>query len=532
MFRALPRLTLGRKIVALAVAGLILVLAVGGIGLLAAAQQQQAQERLQRATDAERADRAVAAAQAVLRGDVLSAMVARTAEQRRAALDRLGGDATTLRDSIGALHADTTPASVRQASAGLDDKVEQLITLSQRLVSLANLGVTDPSQDKARAALPAFQNASDALVGALKPVEAAIAAESQQARLDAKAVQSSARTLTIAASVLAAVLLLGSAVLLARHIGRRLADCLQVANAIAAKDLSVHPRITGSDELTELTVAMGRATDNVRSAVLDLDEAAATLSSASEELHATSASLTDGAQATVARTDNLAAAAGTVHTVVGSAASGVGRISDSIGEIAARTTDARRITADAAAAAETSGRLAEQLDTSSAEIGDVVKLINSIAEQTNLLALNATIEAARAGEYGKGFAVVAGEVKDLARETAAATEDISRRIDAIQRDSQAMRQATAEVARIVGDINGTQDVIGIAVEDQTRATTEITDSVSQAVTAVDGISGELQAVMQDASLTRIGAGETQNAATDLARLAVQLRNLVREFRLD
>ncbi|MEU7904895.1 methyl-accepting chemotaxis protein [Actinoplanes sp. NPDC049118] len=528
----MPRLSLGRKIVALAMAGLVLVLAVGGIGLLAAAQQQQAQARLVRATDAERADRAVAAAQAVLRGDVLSAMVARTAEQRRGALDRLGDDATTLRDSIGALHADTAPASVRKAADGLDDKVEQLITLSQRLVSLANLGVTDPAQEKARAALPAFQGASDALIAALRPVEDAIAAESQQARLDAGAVQRSARNLTIAASVLAAVLLLGSAVLLARHIGRRLADCLQVANAIAAKDLSVHPRATGSDEITELTIAMGRATDNVRSAVLDLDEAAATLSSASEELHATSMSLTDGAQATVARTDTLATAAGTVHEVVDSAAAGIGRISSSIDEIAARTTDARRITADAAAAAATSGRLAEQLDISSAEIGDVVKLINSIAEQTNLLALNATIEAARAGDYGKGFAVVAGEVKDLARETAAATDDISRRIEAIQRDSQAMRQATAEVTRIVGAINGTQDVIGVAVDDQGRATVEINDSVSRAVTAVDGISSELQAVMQDAALTRIGAGETQNAATDLARLAVQLRNLVREFRLD
>ncbi|MET8154315.1 methyl-accepting chemotaxis protein [Actinoplanes sp. NPDC005259] len=528
----MPRLSLGRKIVALAIAGLVLVLAVGGIGLLAADRQQQAQARLVLATDAERADRAIAAAQAVLRGDVLAAMVARTAEQRRAALDRLGADATTLRDSIDALHADTAPASVRQAAGGLDEQVEQLVTVSQRLVSLANLSVTDPTQEKAQAALPVFQKASDALVAALRPVEDAIAAESKQASLDAASVQSSARNLTIAASVLAAVLLLGSAVLLARHLGRRLADCLQVANAIAAKDLSVRPRITGSDELTELTVAMSRATDNVRSAVLDLDEAASTLSSASEELHATSTSLTDGAQATVARTDTLAAAAGTVHEVVGSAASGIGRISSSIDEIVARADDARRITADAAAAAATSGRLAERLDTSSAEIGDVVKLITSIAEQTNLLALNATIEAARAGEYGKGFAVVAGEVKDLARETAAATEDISGRIEAIQRDSQAMRQATAEVARIVGDINGTQDVIGVAVGDQNRATAEITDSVSRAVTAVDGISSELQAVMQDAATTRIGAGETQSSATDLARLAVQLRNLVREFRLD
>ncbi|MCU7723454.1 methyl-accepting chemotaxis protein [Actinoplanes sp. KI2] len=528
----MPRLSLGRKIGALAIAGLVLVLAVGGIGLLAAARQQQAQERLVRATDAERADKAVAAAQAVLRGDVLAAMVARTADQRRAALDGLGGDAATLRDSIEALHADSAPSSVRAAAEGLDDKVETLITLSQRLVSLANLGVTDPSQDRARAALPQFQKASDTLISALRPVEKAIAAESQQASADADSVQRSARNLTIVASALAAVLLLGPAMLLARHISRRLADCLRVANAIAEKDLSVHPRITGSDELTELTIAMSRASENVRSAFLDLDEAAATLSSASEELHATSASLTDGAQATVARTDTLAAAAGTVHDVVGSAAGGIGRISSSIDEIAARTTDARRITADAAAAAATSGRLAEQLDTSSAEIGDVVKLINSIAEQTNLLALNATIEAARAGDYGKGFAVVAGEVKDLARETAAATEDISRRIEAIQHDSQAMRRATAEVTRIVGDINGTQDVIGVAVDDQGRATIDITDSVSRAVTAVDGISSELQAVMQDASLTRVGAGETQNAATDLARLAGQLRNLVREFRLD
>ncbi|MEV4706077.1 methyl-accepting chemotaxis protein [Actinoplanes sp. NPDC049316] len=531
MARAVPRLTLGRKIILLAAAGLALVLAVGGIGLLAAAQQQRSQDRLVRATDAVRADRAVAAAQAVLRGDVLAAMVARTAEQRRAALDSLGGDAATLRDSIAALHADSSPAPVRAAAAGLDDKVEDLITLSQRLVSLANLGVTDPGQDRARAALPQFQKSSDMLRTALEPVEAAITAEARQARADADAAQRSARNLTIAGSVAAAVLLLGSAVLLARHTGRRLADCLAVANAIAVKNFSVQPRVSGSDEVAELSTAMARATENVRLAIGDLDEAADTLASASEEMHATSASMSDGANATVQRTSVLSEAAGTVHQAVNAAASSINQITGSIDEIAARTDDARRIAADAAGAAATSGELAQRLDASSAAIGDVLKLITSIAEQTNLLALNATIEAARAGEAGKGFGVVAGEVKDLARETAAATEDISQQIDAIQRDSQAMREAIAEVARIVGDINGTQDVIVGAVEAQSRATARISSSVERAVTAVDGITGSLDEVVQGASLTSVGAGETQSAATDLARLAAQLRTLVREFQL-
>jgi methyl-accepting chemotaxis protein len=159
----------------------------------------------------------------------------------------------------------------------------------------------------------------------------------------------------------------------------------------------------------------------------------------------------------------------------------------------------------------------------------VIKVITSIAEQTNLLALNATIEAARAGEAGKGFAVVASEVKDLAQETAKATDDISRRIQTIQSDSNAAVEAIAQISDVVSEINGFQAMIASAVEEQSATTSEMSRNVAEAATGVSEIASNITGVATAAQSTSAGVNESRRAAEDLAQMSSDLQQLVGRF---
>jgi methyl-accepting chemotaxis protein len=162
----------------------------------------------------------------------------------------------------------------------------------------------------------------------------------------------------------------------------------------------------------------------------------------------------------------------------------------------------------------------------------VIKLITGIAEQTNLLALNATIEAARAGDAGKGFAVVASEVKDLAQETARATEDIAARVTAIQSDTGAAITAIGQINNIISRINDYQLTIASAVEQQSATTDEMNRNVSQAAAGATEIAGNVSGVATAAQLTSSGVVESQEAAGDLARMSAEMLGIVNAFRYE
>jgi methyl-accepting chemotaxis protein len=201
----------------------------------------------------------------------------------------------------------------------------------------------------------------------------------------------------------------------------------------------------------------------------------------------------------------------------------------SIREISKNANDSARVAKNAVNVAFTTNETMKKLGESSQEIGNVIKVITSIAQQTNLLALNATIEAARAGEAGKGFAVVANEVKELAKQTAKATEDIGQKIEAIQGVTQGAVSAIEEISAIINQINDISNSIASAVEEQTVTTNEIGRSVSEAAQGVNDIAKNIGGVATAARNTTQGANDTKTASLELSEMAARLQSAVARF---
>jgi hypothetical protein len=254
-----------------------------------------------------------------------------------------------------------------------------------------------------------------------------------------------------------------------------------------------------------------------------------TLASASEELTSVSEQMSSAAEETTAQADVVSTGAEHLSENAQTVSSGIENLGESIREIAQSANEAARVAIQSVEVASSADATITKLGNSSAEIGEVIKVITSIAEQTNLLALNATIEAARAGEAGKGFAVVANEVKELARETAKATEDIRQKIEVIQSDSQRAVKAIGEISAIIQKISDFQNTIASAVEQQTSTTVEIGRNVSEAADGATEIAQNMTQVAQAAHSTAEGASNTQVSAHELARMAADLQRLVEEY---
>ncbi len=322
------------------------------------------------------------------------------------------------------------------------------------------------------------------------------------------------------------------AMFIAGLISRPVAEVREVAQRIASGDLTgAEIDVQSTDELGDLASAMNKMQSNLVKMIIAVSENAQQVANASEEFSAVSQQISSNSEETSAQANVVSTATDQVNRNLQTVATGAEEMSSTIQDIAKNATESARVAGNAVKTAESTNATISKLGVSSAEIGQVIKVITSIAQQTNLLALNATIEAARAGEAGKGFAVVANEVKELAKQTAKATEDISQKIAAIQSDTKGAVDAIATIGAIINQINDISSTIATAVEEQSATTNEMSRNVTEAAKGSTEITNNISGVSQAAQGTSSSAQESLKAAQQLAQMSTQLRGLVEQFRV-
>ncbi len=338
------------------------------------------------------------------------------------------------------------------------------------------------------------------------------------------------RLLLLALTLLGGSLALGVALLVARSITRPLGQLAEVLDQVAEGRLDQPVPHAYGGEVGRMSQALRSATQKISSMVGTLADSGGRLNGQARDMEQTSHALAENASATSSRVAAMEGQLDTVSSRVASVADGADEMRQSIRQIATSAAEAAGVAAEAVSVASSTEEIMRRLGTSSAEIGDVVDVITVIAEQTKLLALNATIEAARAGESGKGFAVVASEVKDLAQETARATEEISRRVEAIQADTRSAVESIAGVSQVIGTINEHQTMIAAAVEEQSVTADAMATDLGVAARSTTEASETMHGVVRAADEAQRAADLVRSAAADLSRVSDDLGAAVTVFR--
>ncbi|GAA3446171.1 methyl-accepting chemotaxis protein [Planomonospora venezuelensis] len=333
-------------------------------------------------------------------------------------------------------------------------------------------------------------------------------------------------------ALVAGLLLTGAiALVVAGAIVRPVRRVQSALASMAEGDLTVTAEVDSGDEVGRMAAGYESARQAVRDTVAALVEAAESLDDASARVSASAARIDSSAATAAGQASSATDSAGLVSQNVEALAAGARETDTAMRSIAQSASQASQVVSQAITVVESTTDTVAELGTSSAEIGDVIKVITAIAKQTNLLALNATIEASRAGAAGRGFAVVASEVKELAQETAKATEDISRRVEAIQGTSAGAANAIADISAIISQISEHQLAIAAAVEEQSATTGEMSESISKAALGTRDIAGTIDELAGATRTASQDGRSAQAAARDLSTTAERMRAVVRRFQV-
>lgn len=329
--------------------------------------------------------------------------------------------------------------------------------------------------------------------------------------------------------VVVAVIIMGK---VRRAITHSVESVETVVKGLAQGDLTRSAVINSNDELADMSRAVNLSNSTLQEAFGSAARTSEAVRSESETVADLTTQTAQAAADSAAQADAVAGAAEQVSINVQTVAAGAEEMGSAIREISSNANEAARVAQEATEAAAATTETVEKLGKSSKEIDDVIHAITAIAEQTNLLALNATIEAARAGEAGKGFAVVAGEVKDLAAETAKATDDITGRIAKIQDDTDSAVTAIRRISEIISQINDFQTTIAAAVEEQTATTNEMARSVTEAASGSSTIATNIGQFAGAASQAVEPLNALAATASDLQSKAADLRAELGKFKYE
>lgn len=331
-------------------------------------------------------------------------------------------------------------------------------------------------------------------------------------------------------TVLAALIVLSTlSFVVTTHVTGVLKDTMNKAHLMAEGDLTQRFSADSQDELGRTSQELDRLFARIKEILESINTNSLSLAGASEQLSVLSREMKNSAERTSTQAGDASGASEEVLSHVQSIAVAAEELSVGVGEIAANAAEAAKIAGSAVEVAAETGTTIRELQSSSTEIGKVIKVITSIAEQTNLLALNATIEAARAGDAGKGFAVVAAEVKKLAQDTSVSAEEIETLVEAIQTRTRMAGEAIEKISGVIRKIHDIQTVIASAVEEQSSTTSEIGHNIADAAARSSEISENISQVARDAKMTIEAAFSTDAAASDLARLASELKTIAGQF---